>query len=66
MIQPDETDSSQCGILTLEWDAKSTADDQPPTLQVVSLFTLIDVQLVAHAEQDMLDFSVLLQRPNQS
>ncbi len=36
----------------------------PPVRQVISVFSLLEIQLVPHAEKDKLDFTPVLQRPN--
>lgn len=36
----------------------------PPARQVISVFSLLEIQLVPHTESDKLDFILVLQRPN--
>uniref|UniRef100_A0A0P6GI32 DIS3 exonuclease 2 n=1 Tax=Daphnia magna TaxID=35525 RepID=A0A0P6GI32_9CRUS len=49
------------GKLTLVWDPQSTSEQ--PTRQVVSVFSLLEILLVPHTENDKLDFTLVLQRP---
>ena len=49
------------GKLTLVWNPESAGS--PPIQQVVSVFSLLDIQLVPHNENDKLDFTLVLQRP---
>ncbi|XP_046461080.1 DIS3-like exonuclease 2 isoform X2 [Daphnia pulex] len=50
------------GKLTLVWDPESPGSQ--PTHQVISVFSLLEILLVPHAENDKLDFTLVLQRPN--
>lgn len=49
------------GKLTLVWRPESVGS--PPIRQVISVFSLLEIQLVPHAENDKLDFSLILQPP---
>ncbi len=50
------------GKLTLVWEPESAG--LPPVQQVVSVFSLLEIQLVPHNENDKLDFTLVLQRPS--
>ncbi|EFX69639.1 hypothetical protein DAPPUDRAFT_328941 [Daphnia pulex] len=50
------------GKLTLVWDPESPGSQ--PTHQVISVFSLLEILLVPHTENDKLDFTLVLQRPN--
>lgn len=50
------------GKLTLVWDPESPGSQ--PTHQVISVFSLLEILLVPHPENDKLDFTLVLQRPN--
>nr|CAG4643126.1 EOG090X047D [Ilyocryptus agilis] len=52
------------GRLTLLWKPQSA--DSPPLRQEISIFSLLDLKLVPHPDQDRLDFSVILQQPSQT
>jgi hypothetical protein len=47
------------GKLTLVWDPESPGSQ--PTHQIISVFSLLQILLVPHTENDKLDFTLVLQ-----
>nr|CAG4641601.1 EOG090X047D [Eurycercus lamellatus] len=52
------------GKLTLLWSPETPSSPETPKCQVISVFSMLEIQLVPHAEANKLDFSLVLQRPS--
>ena len=49
------------GKLTIEWQPDGPGKE--PVQQVITLFSMLEIQLVPHSESEKLEFSLVLQRP---
>lgn len=50
------------GKLTLEWEPETPT--APPVSQIISVFSLLEIELVPCTENNKLDFSLVLRRPS--